>query len=241
MIESSARRLVRHLSSAVGEFLLPKVCLGCRSAGSTWCSVCDDTVTGHPFKARNIDGLPVFAATEYQGPVVRLVNLAKEVDSPRAQRLLALLLRNSLRALLSDQLVSEIRHSGELRLSVVPIPTSAKARRRRGGDPLTSIIKRAIAEDSLDLLYINNLTNARARDDQSGLTIEQRERNVAGSFVWRPGVAARADHFIIADDVITTGATLREAIAAMRAGGAPVLGAAVVSATRRRVHCSQGA
>jgi ComF family protein len=57
---------------------------------------------------------------------------------------------------------------------------------------------------------------------QSGLDRAERQRNLRGAF-WVPPLAAdavRGQHLALVDDVMTTGATLREAAAALRQAGA---------------------
>ena len=65
------------------------------------------------------------------------------------------------------------------------------------------------------------------------LGVADRERNVAGSMRLRPAderrIAGRT--VLLVDDVVTTGATLREAARALTAAGARVLGAAAVAST----------
>ena len=70
----------------------------------------------------------------------------------------------------------------------------------------------------------------RRPQDQSGLAREQRWRNLEGAFRARsvPGAAV-----ILADDIVTTGATLAEATRACRAAGGVVLGCATVAATAK--------
>ena len=56
-----------------------------------------------------------------------------------------------------------------------------------------------------------------------------RRRNVADSLRARDAAGLRV---VVIDDVVTTGATLEEAVRALRAGGAEVIGAATIAATR---------
>jgi len=76
--------------------------------------------------------------------------------------------------------------------------------------------------------------------DQAGLDAAARFDNLAGSLhcpsaglrrlrAWR-----RAVRVVVCDDVLTTGATAREAQRALEAVGLPVTGVATVAATRRR-------
>jgi len=259
----------RRFLASVGDFLLPKMCLGCSSEGSLWCVACATSLDSPPFRARDLllsrecyenhqshvplglDVVPVFAAAHYQGPAVRLINLAKERGSPIAQRLVAKSLLASVQALIDSQASNHpgllgmaysfgLPRSAELgagsSIAVVPIPTTTKARRVRGGHPLGEITKLVIKGSQLPLELCSALTNARSRQDQASLTIGEREANVAGSFAWANQSRQESRLIILVDDVVTTGATLRAAASALRQAGLVTIGCAVVAATRRRVH-----
>jgi predicted amidophosphoribosyltransferase len=76
--------------------------------------------------------------------------------------------------------------------------------------------------------------------DQAGLDAGQRQANLAGSMT-SPARAVRRQagrraHIVVCDDVITTGATAREAQRALEAVGVPVLAIAAVAATVRRLR-----
>ena len=76
--------------------------------------------------------------------------------------------------------------------------------------------------------------------DQAGLDAAGRAANLArsmavsGDVVRRLGRRRARVHVVVCDDVVTTGATLREAQRALESVGLPVLAAAAVAATRRR-------
>jgi predicted amidophosphoribosyltransferase len=70
---------------------------------------------------------------------------------------------------------------------------------------------------------------ARPHRAQKLLTVADRETNLRGAFRLRRAVAGR--RILIVDDVVTSGATLREAARVLLAGGAEVVGAAVAAST----------
>jgi predicted amidophosphoribosyltransferase len=81
--------------------------------------------------------------------------------------------------------------------------------------------------------------------DQAGLDAAGRAANLAGSMFCPTArlrrVAGLPAHVVICDDVLTTGATAREAQRALEAVGLGVVGIATVAATRlRRGHWSAG-
>jgi predicted amidophosphoribosyltransferase len=70
--------------------------------------------------------------------------------------------------------------------------------------------------------------------DSAGLGRRERERNLRGALRARaPTATAGARRVVVVDDIVTTGATLREAVRALRSAGWDVAGAAVVAGTPR--------
>jgi predicted amidophosphoribosyltransferase len=62
---------------------------------------------------------------------------------------------------------------------------------------------------------------------------------VLGTLAARPSRRVPAGSLVIVDDVVTTGATLREAQRALEAAGVVVAGAATVAATQRHLRTSR--
>ena len=111
--------------------------------------------------------------------------------------------------------------------AIVPVPLHPLRRWKRGYNQ-AEVIARGLAEglaggDSDRAgerplpIVTNLLRRARYTRTQTRLSADEKQRNVAGAFVLRPSAAARLQaagirHLLIVDDVITTGATLSEAI-----------------------------
>ncbi|HEV7756405.1 MAG TPA: phosphoribosyltransferase family protein, partial [Mycobacteriales bacterium] len=83
------------------------------------------------------------------------------------------------------------------------------------------------------------LAVARRRRDSAGLGAADRRANLAGAFRGSGEFRGSGDPprapVVIVDDLVTTGATLAEAAAVLRATGVGALHSAVVAATLRRV------
>jgi predicted amidophosphoribosyltransferase len=143
---------------------------------------------------------------------------------------------------LGDALALAIRSTlGSARAAwLCPVPSSRATVRQRGHDPLrrlTSVAARRLRQDGYDVRVADALAVVRRPLDQAGLSAEDRAANLAGAFAARSRWAERltGQPVVVVDDVLTTGSTLAEACRALSWQGIPVLGCAVVAATRRRV------
>lgn len=219
-------------------------CLGCRRGGRLLCPGC---LAGLPAGARLAWPTPCpeglitpWASGEYDGLLRDLVIGHKE------RGLLAL--AAPLGLLLAQAVAAALPRPGPVVL--VPIPSRGASVRARGHDATYSMTRaaarhlRAVGYDAWPhrLLAIRGPVR-----DQAGLTAGQRADNLAGS-MWCPsaavlGLRRRRDRArtIVCDDVLTTGATAREAQRALVSIGILPEAVAVVAATRRRLAAVHGA
>ncbi len=137
------------------------------------------------------------------------IHEAKYYANARAARLLG----TALAAYLSD---ADLR-GGAI---IIPLPLSGKRLRERGFNQCERIARAACALDPSLPFSIDTHTLFRVQDSEHQARLEKslRQQNVLGAFEAR-GCDARATYLIL-DDVVTTGATLQAAIAAMRNAGA---------------------
>jgi predicted amidophosphoribosyltransferase len=132
---------------------------------------------------------------------------------------------------------------------VVPVPSSRRARRRRGEDTVHRLAVLAAARVRRDevramahgrtrrqhrLRVVRALRLVRTVADQAGLDAGARRENLAGALQVRADLlpAVRGRPCVVVDDVLTTGATTGEAVRALQAAGARVAGVATVCVTR---------
>jgi predicted amidophosphoribosyltransferase len=118
--------------------------------------------------------------------------------------------------------------------ALVPLPLHAGRRRQRGFDQtlqLVSLAGRAAAMPvCADILVRRRATRQQASQDVTG---PGRERNVAGAFAARPPRPGESPRLALVDDLLTTGATLLAAAAALASAGWQVAwGAALGLAAR---------
>ncbi len=117
---------------------------------------------------------------------------------------------------------------------VVPVPLHWRRRWRRGYNQAEVIARRVAGRLGLDI-GPDVLKRIRSTRSQTGRSRRDRADNVRGAFAAaRPGLSG-ADVLLI-DDVVTTGATMRECARALRAAGVHSVHAAAPARTRARIH-----
>jgi predicted amidophosphoribosyltransferase len=169
----------------------------------------------HPVPA----GLPVLAAATYEGAVRSALLAFKE----RGRRDLA----GSLADLLARCVISAPR----VPCLLVPVPSAPDVARSRGGDHMLRLA-RATGRRCPNTRVVTPLRLARSVRDSAGLGATARSANLHGAM--RATAPRHPAAALLVDDIVTTGATLREAARALAAAGWQVSGAAVIAATQRR-------
>jgi len=110
--------------------------------------------------------------------------------------------------------------------AVVPVPLGPRRRRQRGYNQ-AEVLARVIA-GGRGVPMVDGLHRIRDTAPQSARDEGRRRVNVAGAFAWE-GSALRGTRVWLVDDVLTTGATMEAAAAALAAGGAERIDAIVVA------------
>ena len=171
--------------------------------------------------------LPVHAAGDYDG-ILRALVLAHKERS-------ALGLARPLGRVLADVVAGV--SDGEP-VVLVPVPSHPSVVRARGHDPVLRVVRRAsrLLRARGTPTLVRRLLRVQGRPlDQTGLSADERRANLAGRFrALRAQGDAPTATLLLVDDVVTTGATLREAQRALVAAGWRPDGAVAIAATRRR-------
>ena len=189
--------------------LAPTRCPGCDEAAEgadVFCAACSALVehTSNPS-----------AVFEYGGPVADAIQRFK-YDG-----------RSELGAVLGSLMASDARRWAGKVDAVVPVPLHWRRRRSRGYDQ-AALLARPVANVLGIPAVLRGLRRVRNTPSQVDLPHGERQQNVARAFApWRLRGLRRA---LLIDDVRTTGATLRAASEALRAGGVSELHTFVLAA-----------
>ncbi len=225
---------------ALLDLVLPVACGGCAAPGRPLCGACATALGGAPQAVVPSPVPPGFppcwAVAGYAG-VVRPMLLAYK-ERGRAD-----LLRPLGGALAAAVLAGPLAGQGcPGRLKLVPVPSRPAAIRQRGSDTtlrLAAAAAAALRRAGVAAGAAPALRLSRSTLDSAGLGATARARNLAGAMAGDQRRARRSNPagmdvgLVVVDDLVTTGATLAEAVRALSAAGHPPLGAAVVAATAR--------
>ncbi len=210
--------------SDLADLVLGRQCLGCGAPAPGICPTC---LTGLRTSATAIEGSPVpaTAAREYSGLTRSLIIEYKKygyrsLDEP-------------LGWLLADAVWSAMARASVRACTIVAIP--AHPRSRRGFDALAAIVRaavRALSGAGVPVRQEYWLSPAADYRTLKALGRSARQAEVTGAFRAVPTPTAQSP-VIVVDDVMTTGATLGEAVATLQRAGIHVTAIAVVAAASR--------
>ena len=115
---------------------------------------------------------------------------------------------------------------------LVPVPLHPKRQRERGYNQ-SELLAKALSEKT-GIPWQNSLRRVRYTPHQTGMSREQRLKNLDGAFALRPGGNVQGKRVILVDDVFTTGTTIRHCAEILHKNGAArILGATLASGQGR--------
>ena len=193
------------------DLVFPPRCSGCRGYGVNLCPGCIERCrrlrNPSPDQHRRLSGVALLRSSvalyQYDAPLREAIHTFKY---RRRRALVSPLAALFIEALPPDQPDCEV---------VIPVPLHASRLRERGFNQ-SALLADAVAQ-ALSKRVSLDLRRTRQTERQVGMDRHARESNVRDAFGWAGANAPRSA--LLIDDVLTTGATLRECARALRAAG----------------------
>ena len=201
---------------ALSELIFPARCLGCRRLGTGICSQCRASWHPHIYRTSipvNGFSFPVYSAVAYSVVAQKVLLGAKESGLHDANRLLNQALSHSLSHFYSEVGIADL----------VPVPSRKANTRKRGRD---FMLEQTIELSRTPTVQVRALlSHSRKVRDQTTLNSQSREKNLSHSMRCANLEDSSNIPVILIDDLVTSGATLREAGRALHGAGYMVIGA----------------
>ena len=195
--------------------IFPPCCPLCHLADIDACEECLQSWQARP-ALWVIDGVVTFSPVIYDERAQKIVLEAKENGIAAARRFIVVSIASA---------IARLQLQGEI--GIVPIPSTDRAIRRRGEDFISLVAEEVIEElqvrnSQLRVKKMELFQLSHSVKDQSGLSRAERKDNLEGAIAVKIERVTDLDpkmRLIIIDDVITSGATMRAAITALKGAG----------------------
>ncbi len=203
--------------SLIIDWLFPRNCLGCHKGNKYLCSLCESKVmNGVLLRRKNFEGL--ISIYRYDGVMKKIVEKIKyEYLKDAIEEMANLMARKLL-----INYPNIVKYWQEENFVLVPIPLYWQRKNWRGFNQSEKLVE-TLAKN-LKLKVSSQLLN-RERQNKNQATIKNRQirqKNIANAFGIKKGEII-PQKVILVDDVITSGATMSEALKTLRGSGVECL------------------
>jgi predicted amidophosphoribosyltransferase len=191
------------------DLIYPRFCISCQKYGEFICLKCKTSWLVKPRKTK-VTGIDHYFIEDYNEYSARIILASKESGNKIAINLLANAVARSI-----NFAVSEKKFSAQINL--VSIPSQKNVIRNRGRDHISDLISQVIIELSgmgFTAKYLPILSLAKKSKDQSTLNSGERLVNMKNAYIVNNSLNSQDGIFLI-DDLITTGASVKEGVRAL--------------------------
>ena len=191
------------------DLLFPRFCISCEKYGDFICLKCEAIWLAKPRKTK-VEGIDHYFIEDYNEYSSRVILAAKEIGNKLAIKLLANAIARSIKFAVLEQ-----NFKGQIIL--VSIPSQKNVIRNRGRDHISDLtfqVINGLSGMGYNAKYVPMLSLAKKSKDQSTLNSHERLVNMQNAFTVNNSLNSQDGIFLI-DDVITTGASIREGVRAV--------------------------
>jgi predicted amidophosphoribosyltransferase len=191
------------------DLLFPRFCISCEKYGDFICLKCEAIWLAKPRKTK-VEGIDHYFIEDYNEYSSRVILAAKEIGNKLAIKLLANAIARSIKFAVLEQ-----NFKGQIIL--VSIPSQKNVIRNRGRDHISDLtfqVINGLSGMGYNAIYVPMLSLAKKSKDQSTLNSHERLVNMQNAFTVNNSLNSQDGIFLI-DDVITTGASIREGVRAV--------------------------
>ena len=191
------------------DLLYPRFCISCQKYGVFICLKCEARWLVKPRKTKVV-GIDHYFVEDYNEFSRRIILASKESGNKIAINLLANAVAKSI-----SFAVSEKKFRAQINL--VSIPSQKNIIRSRGRDHISDLISQVVVALSgmgFTANYLPILSLAKKSKDQSTLNSGERLVNMQNAFIVNNSLNSQDGIFLI-DDLITTGASIKEGVRAL--------------------------
>lgn len=217
----------------LAQLLLGETCPGCARPAlattaeprSRWCRPCAAAMVPD-VRIDTLDRWPVASAFDYAAVPRHSIVEWKSHQAKDVHTVMVDVLAETVLTLVTA-------HLGGGPVTLVPVPTSSRSRRERGialVEVLAREAARRVSEVGVPVTSRRALALRRTPRDQVQLNAAQRWSNVADSM---RVCAVPPGRVVVVDDIVTTGATVAEAVGTLVQGGVDVAGIASIARSQR--------
>jgi predicted amidophosphoribosyltransferase len=191
------------------DLLYPRFCISCQKYGDFICLKCEASWLVTPRKTKVV-GIDHYFVEDYNEYSARIILASKERGNKIAINFLAKAVARSIKFAVSEKKFRS-------QIDLVCIPSQKNVIRNRGRDHISDLISQVIIELSemgFAAKYLPILSLAKKSKDQSTLNSRERLVNMRNAFIVNNSLISQDGIFLI-DDLITTGASIKEGVRAL--------------------------
>ncbi len=197
-------RFVAKIKNFLLDIFFPSFCAGCKKEGSFLCQNCKEKIpkNNHPCFLKNSKIKKIYCATEYKQTTIKSLVYELKYNSTKS-------IANNL----SEILIKHLKISGfekNKNQILIPVPLHKSRLKQRGFNQ--SLLLAENISKQLQIPVVENVLfrtkNTKHQTKQESKI--QREKNIKGAFVCKNIHLIKDKEIILIDDILTTGATLKE-------------------------------